>query len=144
MTMPPAFYGNLVGVNFRPADVRALIHDQIQVGMDVRLEREPDNSYDENAVKVHCSFPTYEAGSRTTADEEFFVGYIERGVAAKLARWLDEGYVMAARIHSRIDSKQTPWLIEVKPTGEQRRMPKVEVPNHVRDTGDLFEDDIPF
>ena len=101
MSTPPTFQGNLVGVQFRPADVRNLIWDML-VDDEVTLEREPDNAHDPNAIRV-----LHETGE--------FIGFIERGVAASLAQWLDQGYQFRATIAAPIEDKWKPWLIEIKP-----------------------------
>lgn len=50
--------------------------------LDARLEREPDNTADENAIKVIlCGKPW----------KDFHLGYIGRAVAAELAPKLDAG-----------------------------------------------------
>lgn len=68
----------LVGVNFRPIEAQARI-TQLEAGHVLTLEREPENAYDSNAVKVID--PT----------TDIFLGYIERTVAVELAPLLDEG-----------------------------------------------------
>lgn len=105
----PNFKGNLVGINFRPAEVRELIK-ALSVGDSLTLERDPLNPYDENAVKVF-----YEGD---LSDLEF-LGFIERGIAASLARWMDEGWLYTATIHSPTEDKRAPWLIEITATGER-------------------------
>jgi hypothetical protein len=158
MSQPPSFLGNLTGVSFRPADVKEFIYEELQPGQRLTLKRDPFNAHDENAVQVFLERkrnPTieewygYEAmvldeaeeGKRltTTVDEELFLSYVERGVAAPLAKWMDEGYEFEAFTKSRIQHKMTPWLLEIKPTGN-----RVEPTLSASLPGLSSDDDIPF
>lgn len=81
------FLSPLMGVNFRGADIRALVTD-MQVGQTLGLERDPDNQYDSNAIKVIYS----------AEDEDHFVGFVAKEVAEELAPLLDAGYTATAKI----------------------------------------------
>lgn len=71
----------LAGVKFRPSTVRLQV-EALREGAQLRLEREPDNSNDPNAIKV---FPYN--GSQ-------WLGYVPRETAAILAPLMDvEGAV---------------------------------------------------
>lgn len=129
----PNFKGNLVGINFRPAEVRELIK-ALSVGDSLTLERDPLNPYDENAVKVF-----YEG---ELSDLEF-IGFIERGIAASLSRWMDEGWQYTATIHSPTEDKRAPWLIEITATGE-RVEPESDEIDDVGFTSMDDDDEIPF
>lgn len=66
----------VVGMHFRGGgakDVAAALNP----GDAVRLEREPDNAYDSYAIKVFV--------------EDLHIGYIERGQAAWISPYMDEG-----------------------------------------------------
>lgn len=79
----------VVGVTFRP-DYPDHLQDIVQ-GEEVVLEREPDNSFDENAIKVVV-------GRQTLPD--IFAGYVGRDRAAQLAPVMDEpAYVVTAVVH---------------------------------------------
>ena len=60
------------------------IADALQPGDELTLERDPMNPYDPNAVKVICG--------------DTWIGFIERGVAAFLAHYLDEGTTYIAQV----------------------------------------------
>lgn len=156
MSTPPNFLGNLTGVSFRPAEVKQFIYDELQPGQRLTLKRDQFNAHDPNAIQVFISRkrnPTVdewygegtsfldaaEEGKRltTTVDEELFLSFVERGVAASLARWMDEGYVFEATTKSRIDHKMTPWLLEIKPTGEK-------LPTRALENIAEVDDDIPY
>lgn len=106
MSEAPTFYANLTGVSFRNEAERAAVAD-FDVGQVLRLEREPDNAYDENAVKVIYEDPF--------SGVTYHVGYIEKGIAASLARWLDAEIEYSCTTHSPIAKKMTPWLLELLP-----------------------------
>lgn len=159
-TQPPKFLGNLTGVSFRLAETKIVVY-ALPVGAELQLFRDPNNEHDANAVKVQYTYdrtPTLEEWygradalvdandeeeiKRTTTKiaDQLFVGFIERGVAASLARWMDEGYVYIARTKTKIDHKMTPWLLEIEPTGEQL------TPTFTESEGQdvAHDDDIPF
>lgn len=72
----------LMGVNFRPKDGAARkIVASLEIGdeLELRLEPEPDNQYDENAIKV----------IEVTSGE--FLGYVEKEIAKVLAPLLSAG-----------------------------------------------------
>lgn len=65
----------LRGANFRDPEAKFAAMEQVE-GSVVTLEREPDNSYDTNAIRVIT-----EAG--------IFIGYVAKEVAVELAPLLD-------------------------------------------------------
>lgn len=82
-------FAAVVGNNFRGTDAKVAIKT-LEVGDTLTLEREPDNPYDENAVKVYMSVD----------DEPVWIGYIETTVAAEIAPEMDEGTEYHAVVHS--------------------------------------------
>lgn len=56
----------------------------IQNGAPLILDREPDNPHDRNAIIVRDIFGRA-------------AGYVQREVAAIVARWMDEGYLVSAK-----------------------------------------------
>ena len=70
------FFAELRGINFRPIETQVYALNMSE-GQDVSLEREPDNKYDENAIKVIA--------------EDHFIGYVAKEVAEDLAPILDAG-----------------------------------------------------
>lgn len=70
---------NIVGAHFRGADVKNLVWT-LTPGQTLRLEREPDNPHDANAIKAFF--------------EDCHIGYVERGTAAWMAPHLDNGHTV--------------------------------------------------
>lgn len=72
----------LVGMHFRPAEARELV-SAFEVGTTLKIEREPENPYDQNAIKV-----MFDLDGRPV-----HVGYIAKEDAIYIAPHLDEGSV---------------------------------------------------
>ena len=87
---------HLAGRKYHDAD---LVWDQLRVGMPLRLEREPDNRYDPEAVQVVFN----------NDGEDFLLGYIPRGDNQSLAPFFDMGHddLFDCRI-SRISPEKHP------------------------------------
>jgi hypothetical protein len=81
------FLSPLMGVNFRGAEIRELVK-ALPIGTTFTLERDPENQYDANAIKVIYS----------AEDEDHFVGFVAKEVAEELAPLLDSGYTATATI----------------------------------------------
>lgn len=69
------FQAASVGAQFRPAGTKDLIRS-LAIGDELTLEREPENAYDANAIKV--------------LHDTTHIGYIEASVAADLAHLIDD------------------------------------------------------
>lgn len=83
-------FAALNGANFRPAGAKEIIKS-LPIGYDeLSLEREPDNQYDSNAIKVIHHDPL--DGSET------HLGYVEKDIAAEIASQLDAGYIATVKI----------------------------------------------
>lgn len=110
MTKPQVYLANMVGANFRPQECRDICAT-LEPGQALRLEREPLNMYDENAIKVIYA----------DLADEYHLGYIESksGLAKEIAPWLDDGWVFDCTIHSLTGDKRTPFLLHLEPTGER-------------------------
>ena len=80
------------GRNFRSAAERA-IFDDLTIADPITLEREPDNPFDENAIKV------FARGAH--------IGYIEREVASFLAYELDKAHVFTVKVDRFESSDKT-------------------------------------
>lgn len=111
MSNPPSFLGNLVGVSFIPKDNKVYL-EALEPGIILQYEREPENDYDENAIRILAPNPI-------AGEEPIFIGHLERGVAAPLSQWMDEGYLYRVTVHSPTEDKRRPWLLQFEPTGEQ-------------------------
>jgi hypothetical protein len=66
------YYEYLVGVSHRPPAAQGVVL-ALQIGDQLILEREPDNAYDENAIKV------------IEPESGVFIGYIGRETAAVIS-----------------------------------------------------------
>lgn len=97
------FSAALMGVNFRPAEVREFVKDsETFESYPLTLEREPDNQYDANAIRVIA-----DVGYPEHRDTQF-VGFVAKEVAEELAPLLDSGYA--------VDSVRViTWLGTIKP-----------------------------
>lgn len=92
-------FSTLVGVNFRPAEARAVVKD-CQVGHVFGLEAEPSNPYDANAVKV------------IDPETDTFVGYLSRESNMETAAHLNSGGAARATIVSFLGTYKPHLLIE--------------------------------
>lgn len=81
------FFSALMGANFRGAEIRDLVA-ALPIGTEFTLERDPNNEYDANAIKVIYS----------AEDENHFVGFVAKEVAEELAPLLDGSFTATAKI----------------------------------------------
>ena len=84
---------SVVGMHFREREgvpAKAIVANFIPP-VTLQLQREPDNAYDEFAIKVLY--------------ENQHIGYIEAGVAGYVAPWLDEGMTATCVVNSLIERK---------------------------------------
>lgn len=97
------FTAALMGVNFRPTEVREFVKDsETFESYPLTLEREPNNQYDANAIRVIA-----DVGYPEHCDTQF-VGFVAKEVAEELAPLLDSGYA--------VDSVRViTWLGTIKP-----------------------------
>lgn len=70
---------HLAGRKYHEAD---LVWDQLRIGLPLRLEREPDNRYDPEAIQVVFN----------NDGEDVLLGYIPRGDNQSLAPFFDMGW----------------------------------------------------
>lgn len=86
---------HLAGRKYHDAD---LVWDDLRVGMEVRLEREPDNRFDANAIQVIFNLD----------GEDYLLGYIPRNENGKMAVLMDAGWdIFNCRI-SRLNPESHP------------------------------------
>src|SRR5687768_9157194 len=76
----------LNGVNFRPSEIRDIVK-ALNPGDELTLERDAENAYDSNAIKV-------------LSEEGAFLGFVEKDVAAELAPKLDAGETFTVTVDS--------------------------------------------
>lgn len=98
----------VVGMHFRGSEVKALVAglevpEESEPPLTFRLEREPANLFDANAIKVFF--------------ESTHIGYIERGQAAFIAYHMDEGRT-ATCILRRMEERTTGKAHNIHPICE--------------------------
>lgn len=97
------FQSASVGAQFRPSEAKDLIRS-LTIGDEVQLEREPDNAYDEWAIKV--------------LKDGVHIGYIEAPVAKDWAGFLDDGFeVVSAEILSFLNSLKPHLQVTISDEG---------------------------
>lgn len=81
----------LAGANFRPAPTREVLKQVALLSQrpTLRLEREPSNAYDPNAIKVILTVQIPVDDQLTVADEDYFIGYVAGADAKMIAPYLD-------------------------------------------------------
>ncbi len=87
--MSDSFYSKLTGVSKKNEDGRRrqeVIEEDLYEGLDLHLEREPENPYDPNAVAVFAS----EYGDQ--------VGYLSGKVAEEIAPLMDRGQLVTCQV----------------------------------------------
>ena len=79
---------SLVGMLHRltPSTIHRLADEVAEHPLKCRLEREPDNPHDANAIKV-----ILESGRLAKTKSGFHIGYIKRAVASVIAPVMDAG-----------------------------------------------------
>ena len=101
---------HLAGRMYYDAD---LVWDDLKIGLKVRLEREPDNHYDSNAIQVIFN----------KDGEDYLLGYIPRSENIQMAVLMDMGWdIFECRI-SRLNPEvhpedQVQLTIRVKKSNE--------------------------
>lgn len=108
-------FSTLVGVNFRPAEARAVVKD-CQIGHVFGLEAEPTNPYDANAVKV------------IDPETDTFVGYLSRESNMETAAHLNQGGRARATIVSFLGVIKPHLLVELFEPDEESEATDAEAP----------------
>lgn len=85
LTKAGVYSFNVRGDNYRDDEVTAA---DTRPGTVAELRREPENRYDPNAILVL---------GRDASGDERAIGYVNKGLARSLARWLDTGDDLEAR-----------------------------------------------
>ena len=84
----------LIGNNYRPIECQVRARN-LNNGDEVRLQRQPDNPYDPNAIQVY------------TTDDNLFIGFVPRKWASEMAGAIDSGDTVFCRV---IDYTMPPTL----------------------------------
>lgn len=94
------FEAILRGVSFRPIDAKAHVN-QLKEGDSLLIEREADNAFDPNAIKV------------LSADGSLHLGYVAKEVAVELAPLMDEGRFFSCAVESAMMKQIILLIVEV-------------------------------
>lgn len=93
-------YFTVVGITFKREGTKQTGLDTISKytrhGVDLRLEREPDNPYDKNAIKVKQHFKN--GGSAQ-------LGYVPSELAKTFAPLMDDGQTIEVKFNQKFMSK---------------------------------------
>ena len=92
-----SFEALLRGVSFRPIEAKAIVI-KLQPDDELVLEREPENEYDENAIRVLCP---------KTGE---FLGFVAKEVALEIAPLMDTGTQFTCKVGDRF----TPAIVALK------------------------------
>jgi hypothetical protein len=101
---------NLAGLTFRPAEAKDCVK-LLRPGFQLDLEREPDNAYDQNAIKIFAnvrystSEPVAEPDEST---DRLFIGYVEKIANSMLAAAMDSGQTWTAFVDKTYDDYEQP------------------------------------
>lgn len=92
------FSAILRGLSFRPIDAKAYA-GTLTEGDSLLIEREPENAFDPNAIKV------------LSPERSLHIGYVAKEVAVELAPLMDEGRFFSCSVES-VMMKQIILLIK--------------------------------
>jgi hypothetical protein len=121
--VPNQFLTNLAGLSFRPAEIKDVVR-QLQPGDELTLEREPDNAYDANAIRILKPYdraPTQEEAEslfdftndeNTTVQDFHFIGYVEALANGPIALAMDAGKRATAKVEKVYEEipKDKTWM----------------------------------
>lgn len=127
----------LAGAKFRPVAAQAFVLGLVTDAV-LKLEREPTNHYDPNAIKV-CS------------DDGECLGYVPRHIAAELAKLMDNA-TFPYHCSVRYPSKDKMPMLQVwadneeppKSLKEKFDAAHAEFDHSMRASLDLKDDEVPF
>lgn len=85
----PVVYSIVKGMKYRGQAAWFAVHD-LEEHDPVIVQRDPENEYDGNAVKVLAI---------TDYEDTIHIGFIERAKAAVMSEWMDAGFVYQANVH---------------------------------------------
>jgi predicted enzyme related to lactoylglutathione lyase len=90
------FYSKVVGVtakNTNDTDRQDYIQRYCKKGKELSLKREPNNTYDSNAIAVFIKTKIFFIKSA-----KFQIGYISADIAQRLAPYIDKGGIVTSSI----------------------------------------------
>ena len=92
-----------MGLSFRPSEAKAAYRN-LEEGDTVWLDKEPDNKYDPNAVKVLVEI----------ADDDYIhIGYVAKGEAAVLSPRLSDDELVEATVTTLLPPNSAIFDVEV-------------------------------
>lgn len=100
---PPTFEAELRGVSFRPIEAKAVVKDLV-VGDPLKLEPDPKNEYDPNAIKV------------IEINSGEFIGFVAAEVAVDMAEWIAQGWTFECKVSHRVSAAKV--LLEIYPVAK--------------------------
>ena len=95
---PPKLAVTVAGNHFRPIDDQVFFQRELDEDCVIRLEREPSNKFDGNAIKILATSP-YKY-PETDEYEVHFIGYVPARHNTELAQAMDAGMNVEARWNS--------------------------------------------
>jgi hypothetical protein len=101
----------IAGVQFRPRDEINRAVKQLEVGELVSLEREPDNKFDPNAVKILTSII-----NQDEMEEDIFLGYVPKKFSSEVSALLDYDVVVNCTVTAVNPLAKTYEMIQVELT----------------------------
>lgn len=102
----------LAGLNFRPASAKEAV-DNLAAGESLRLERDPFNEYDSNAVKV-----LVEVGEDEQGDVQLeFIGFIPKIDNTEIAEHLDADGEYTCTVVSWLATRKPSLKVELIEAG---------------------------
>lgn len=89
--VPPTFETFLRGTSFRPIEAKVVVKE-LEEGAPLMVERDHENEYDSNAIKV------------IEPDSSEFIGFVAREDAREIAGWMDEGWHFSCHARERVST----------------------------------------
>lgn len=127
----------LAGASFRSAVAKDFIKTELSRDTKIVLEREPNNQYDSNAIKVVC---------KDEFEEDVFIGYIPKVDNAVLAMALDAGKPYTI-VHTGFQGTLQPtFRVEFEPLSIEERNEAQDEAAAIKAEREAFanDDEIPF
>jgi len=98
----PTFNATLMGVSFASAEAKQFL-DDAPLGTKLKLERDPTNEYDMNAIRVQ------------PLDSLMHLGHVDRGTAADLAWWVDHDHQFTVELVAKAEGKARKHSLLITP-----------------------------
>jgi hypothetical protein len=106
----------IAGVQFRPRDEINRAVKQLEVGTELYLEREPENKFDPNAVKILHITTEFKEGDEV--EVVTFLGYVPKKFSSEVSALLDYDEVVNCTVTAVNPLAKTYEMIQVELTEE--------------------------